>query len=541
MPLAADSRTDHTLGWRWACLVSATAIALRLWYLGPAAADPAFWHPYLDALWNLQQATAIAHGHLAGSEAFYRAPAYQYFLGGLLRLTGGSLLGVRIAQIILGSLTPVLVAILGARLFSRRVGAVAGMLCASAATLILSDLELLNSVLFLPLLAAALLALDRTCRQPSLPAAFVAGLLFGLAAITRPEILPLMCVGAGLAAVAARRHGWPTRRLAAASAVWGAAALLAVAPVTLHNLVVGRDFVLISSQGGSNFYIGNSAQADGYTPAMPAPTDTASYAANGLYTDNMESSSRFGARLALGHEPIPSEVSRYWTRRALSWIASEPRAWLRLLAHKAFYLIGGFEIGDQKNLAYFLAAWWPFTFLPRWWWLFPLALAGLTLPGDVYQRVFLAACAVTYGATIVVFVVLERYRLALYPLLCILAGRFLVWLCEEVRSRAWRPVILRLALAASVAVAVSWDPTGYTVRERVEANLARATARERRGDPANAERLYLDALTINPGSAHARAAYAAFLARHGRLPEARAVGGSRLAATPHPSVPGRNP
>jgi hypothetical protein len=528
MPPAPPSRTDHSLGWRWACLIYGTAIALRLWYLGPAAADPAFWHPYLDSLWNLQQATAIAHGHLAGSEAFYRAPAYQYLLGGLLWLTGGNLLGVRVAQIILGSLTPVLVGLLGARLFSRRVGAVAGMLCAGAATLILSDLELLNSVLFLPLLLAALLALDRMCRQPSLAVGFVAGLLFGLAAITRPEVLPLMCVGAGIAGAAARRHGWRAGRLAAASTVCAAAVLLPVAPVTLHNLVVGRDFVLISSQGGSNFYIGNSAQADGYTPAMPAPTDTASYAANGLYTDNMESSSRFGARLATGHDPTPSEVSRYWARQGLSWIASAPRAWLRLLVHKAFYLIGGFEIGDQKNLAYFLETWPPFTFLPRWWWLFPLALAGFTLPGDVYPRVFLGAFAVTYGATIVAFVVLERYRLALYPLLCILAARFLVWVYEEVRSRTWRPVALRLALAASVAVAVSSDPTGYTVRERVEARVAQATARERRGDTVNAERLYLDALTINPGSAQARAAYAAFLARDGRLPEARAVAGSGL-------------
>ena len=516
---------ETALGWRGAGLVAAAALAVRFAYLATAAADPTFWRPYLDSLWNLQEATAIAGGRLALAAPFYRAPLYQYVLAGLLRLSCGDLLWVRVAQISLGALAAVLVGELGARLFSRPTGAVAGLLYAGAGVLVLSDMELLNAAVFLPLVAAVLLAFERAWRRPS-PAGFaLAGVLSGLAALARPDILPIALVAIALHAAAARRSGLSTGRSAAAAAAGLGALALAIAPATLHNLVAGRDFVLISSQGGSNLFVGNNAAADGYTPAMPGPTDTASYAADGTYTDNMESSARYGARLALGGEPRPSEVSRFWARQALAWIRSHPGAWLRLTLRKAFYLAGGFEIGDQKNVTYYLEAWPPFALLPRWWWLFPLALAGLTVSGCPRQRLLLAAFGLTYGATIVAFVVLERYRLALYPAVCVLAARFLVWGFEAARARGWRALLPRLALAASAVAVTRWDPTGYTVRERVESRIARAATSERQGDAARAERLLVGALELDPARTRSRLAYAAFLERHGRLPEARAVGG----------------
>jgi len=525
MQASRQCAPDPALGWRWATLIFAAALALRFAYLPTAAADPTFRRPYLDALWNVQHASAIAHGHLAGSEPFYRAPLYTYFLAGLLFLTGGNLLWVHIAQIVLGSLTAALVGTLGARLIDRWVGMLAGLLYAGTATVLLFDFEFLNAVVFLPLVVTMLLALERATREPSPRRFLETGLALGLAAIARPDILAFVPVALAIAGGAAWRAGWRPSRLLAGGGLLCTGLALAIVPVTIHNAIAGRDSILISSQGGAILYVSNNPRADGYTSVMPGPTDTASYAADGAYTDNIESSSRYLARLALGHEPKPSEVSRYWRDRALAWIMAEPRAWASLVVRKAFYLMGGFEIGDQRNLTFFLDTWPPFAAFPRWWWLFPLALAALTLPGDRRGRLLLGAFAATYGVTLVAFVPEERLRLALYPALCIMAARFLLWAIGMFRSRQLRPLAVRLAFVGALAVAMRWDPTGYTVRERVESRIARASDSERRSDSAAAERLFLDALTIDPSWPNARAGYALFLERHGRESEARAVGG----------------
>jgi Dolichyl-phosphate-mannose-protein mannosyltransferase len=515
----------HTLGWLWSSAIVAAALALRFAYLPVAAADPTFDHPFLDALWNVQHASAIAHGQLAAPHPFYRAPLYTYFLGGVLLSTGGRLLWAHIVQLVIGSLTALLVGTLAARLLGRGVGALAGLLFAATATIVFFDFELVNAIVFLPLVVIALLALERAMRAPSLSRVLAVGVALGLAALARPDILVFTPVAAAVAFAASRRAGWGMVRTAAACAVLGAGLALPIAPVTAYNALVGRDAVLISSQGGAILYVCNNPGADGLAPVMPGPTDTASYAADGTYTDNIESSSRYLARLALGHEPKPSEVSRYWTRRALAWITGHPLAWGRLVLRRAFYLIGGFEIGDQKNLAYYLAAWGPFAFLPRWWWLFPLAVAGLTFPGDRRARLLLAAFALAYGAVLVAFVPVERFRLALYPVVCILAARFIIAGVSSMQARRWRDLALRGALVAALIAVTTWDPTGYTRHERIEAAIARAFDNEAHADPARAERLLLEALAIDPTSRRARTAYAAFLDRHGRPAEARALTG----------------
>ena len=525
MAETGQTTPQRTLGWRWAAAVFAVALALRLAYFPTAAADPTFAHPFLDALWNLQHASAIAHGRIVAPEPFYRAPLYTYALAVLLVLSRGSLLLVHLGQLILGSITAVLVGMLGARLFGRGAGALAGLLYGTAATVLFFDFELLNSAVFLPLAVAALLATEHATRDPSPARFFAAGLAIGFAAIARPDILAFAPAALALAVLAARGSGWRPGRILAAGGLLCAGLASPIAPVTAYNLLAGRDAVLISSEGGVAFFVCNNPAADGYTATMPGPTDTASYATDGIYTDNIESSGRYGARLALHHDPKPSEVSRYWTGRALAWIAQHPGAWARLTLRRAYFLLGGFEIGDQKNLTYFLETWWPFRVLPRWWWLFPLAVAALTLPGDHRGRLLLAAFAVTYGAVLVIFVPEERLRLAIYPAVCILAARLLVASASALRARRSSGVALRLAFAAALVPVMMWDPIGYSIRERTDARIARAQLSERGGDAARAEQLFLEALAIDPGRPRPRHAYAAFLARHGRESEARAIGG----------------
>lgn len=543
------------LGWRRAALIAAVALSWRLAYLGVACMASEFFAPFLDARWHVQWAEAVSRGHLLGSEAFFRAPLYPYALGALFALVGPDLLVARVVQILLGSLAAVMVGLLGARLFGRRTGLLAGLLYASAASLVVFDLELLVEALFVPLAVLALLAFERAERAPSAVAVFGLGAALGLAAITRPNILAFVPVAAAGIGLAAWRVGQRGARLLRTAALLALGLGLPIAPVTLHNWVASHEFDLIASQGGVNFYIGNSADASGDESFMPGPTDTATYAANGTYTDNVLSAGRFVAEQSAHRTLKPSEISGYWFGRAWAWIRVHPADWLRLTARKLFYLCGAFEIGDQRNLTATFDAWWPFRFFPRWGWLAPLALAGALWPGERRGRMMLGSFLAVYAATVVAFFVTERFRLPLYPAVCILAARFLVAAWNGVRHAQHGQVLLHAALAAAVGVAIAGDPTGYTLGERAEAAAVRAQIAARVGDVRAAEHAYLGALSLLGEAASARRSnlggrvdlnaldqqvrrgYAALLVAQGRTAEAAIVApGGAPPPTPGPEA-----
>ena len=54
-------------------------------------------------------------------------------------------------------------------------------------------------------------------------------------------------------------------------------------------------------------------------------------------------------RQPVGRTLSPSEVSSYWTGRALGFITSEPMAWLRLTGRKVLLLINRTEMLDTES------------------------------------------------------------------------------------------------------------------------------------------------------------------------------------------------
>jgi hypothetical protein len=89
----------------------------------------------------------IAGGDWIGSEVFYQAPLYPYFLGVLYAATGRDLLIVRIVQALIGGASAVLLASAATRLFSRRVGWIAGLGLALYAPAIFFDMLVQKTVL----------------------------------------------------------------------------------------------------------------------------------------------------------------------------------------------------------------------------------------------------------------------------------------------------------------------------------------------------------------------------------------------------------
>lgn len=201
--------------------------------------------------WGRELASPEVRFSPIASRVLFYPPAYPYFIGSCLALFG-SLAAVKAAQALLSALLIPAVGRLGARLFGERAGSLAAWLTAVYPDLVWFSAHFWAETLFLTLLywaLARLLDADAGRREPAL----AAGLLLGLAALTREPALYFVPVAVLFLARAAR-----TRSCAVAL---GLAALATVAPWSVRNALVFDAFVPVSTFGPFNLWLGNSRES----------------------------------------------------------------------------------------------------------------------------------------------------------------------------------------------------------------------------------------------------------------------------------------
>src|SRR6476659_2439872 len=110
--------------------ISAFAFAIRLIYLWQIRHAPFFTLLLGDSKGYDQWARRIAAGDWVGTDVFYQAPLYPYFMGAIYAVVGPDVLAVRVCQAILGSMSCALIAHAAWRLFSKRAGIIAGLILA---------------------------------------------------------------------------------------------------------------------------------------------------------------------------------------------------------------------------------------------------------------------------------------------------------------------------------------------------------------------------------------------------------------------------
>jgi tetratricopeptide (TPR) repeat protein len=449
-------------GWRADALVFAAALAPRLLHLMSLRSLPTFEGLIMDEAYHAAWARSIASGDWLGSEVFFRAPLYPYFLGAVYAVAGTGGLAPRLVQCVLGSISVVILHRIARRLCAPGPALAAALLCALAWPLIHEDNELMLPVLEVLLSLASVAMLLRAGGPGARRRAWTlaGGFALGLAAITRPNMLAFAPLAAAWiawprGAPGARPGWWP------AGAAWlMCAVMLPILPVTARNAVVGGDAVLIASQGGVNFYIGNNPLADGTTAVVPGTRPTW----QGGYEDTLAIARRDTGRGDLK----PSEISRYWFRRGLAFWRDEPARAARLLLRKAGLFFSGTEISNNKDLTFFRGLSPVLSLpLPGAWLLVPLGVAGWALAfagASRDRRLALAlplAFGVSYAASVIAFFVTTRFRAPVLPILALgcgmLADRMLAWWREGRR----RPAMAAAAASGALLVAMNLDVWGY--------------------------------------------------------------------------------
>ncbi|MCA9521162.1 MAG: glycosyltransferase family 39 protein [Myxococcales bacterium] len=480
---------------------------LRLVHLGEAAQWPLYSKHRLDALYYHQAARYIVERDVGlGRGPLHMSPLYTYLLAGTYAVSGVQPDVIRALQLLFGLLTILSVAALAKTLAGHRVALLAALLTATYRPLIFYETVLTPASLASLLLVSSIAAYYWLRRQPSAGRASIFALVFGLSILTRPNVLlfaPIAVAGIILDPAFGSLRG---RRFRLSALMLGVLAA-SIAPVSIRNAVRGDSFVLITDAAGLNFYIGNRRGAPGYfEPVFGAGNAAAEFVAF-----------RAEARRRSGRQLTFAEASRYFMREGLREIDRDKLGWLQLIGRKALFFAQSYEIPNTQNYQFAKELHpilrWP---LPEFGWIFPFALLGCILAATRFRETYALLGAVfAYVAALLAFFVLAHYRLAVVPLLIVLAALGVVTLIRATLAARWRLVASGLAVVA-VAGAVTFAGHPLLHRDFSQDYFQLAYAYHVRRQPAEAELYYRRALAIDPQNVSAHKNLARLAQSQGR-------------------------
>ena len=409
----AEQRSFFERRWLVLLILVATALVPRVIMLSSVAGDEFFADPVMDTQvyddWSWTIVSGEYHGqaelYLSGS--YYMGPLYAYFLVAVYSVFGHSVLAACILGVLIGVGTVLLVHGAARRLYGPKVGFFAGLVAALYPALFFYDAALLMSNLLVFLTALMLYLIVAGQQGDRWYHWLGAGLCIGLYALGRANILlfaPVLALWvffawwkkpAGMSFRERLRERWRPGLRRAVLLTLGV--LMLVVPATIHNAVVGGEFVPVTANGGINFYIGNNELATGEY-VNPSWIDVKHDPGGLSYVQG-----RLGERVSYG------EASRWWSARAGEWITENPGRWLGLTATKALYFAHRHEIMQVANIHVILGWETPSLFFGV---LFSLALAAFVWDRERRRRMGAWwLFALVYAFSIIVFFVTARYRL----------------------------------------------------------------------------------------------------------------------------------
>jgi tetratricopeptide (TPR) repeat protein len=472
-------------GERLVLVVFALAILVRVIYLYQYHLTP-FWEQLtVDNWYHHHWAQSIAGGNIFGDTTYFRAPFYVYCLGLLYDALGDSLWVGRLFGLAVGLASIGMTYVLARRFLSRWFAATAAVIQACLPIVIYFESELLLDPLFMLLMQVAvwraLLWMD-TQRERDL---FLTGLTFGLAAICRPIVL----APAGVVLIYALISKRASRRRFARAILFIAGLLVFIAPISIRNLMVANDPVLIASQDGINLFLGNNEQGDGLSAVMPEPLGHNWQIRQITYI----AESDVGLRLK------PGEVSAYWRDRALDWIKDNPGNFLALFGRKLLYQFGNREISNNRSLQTHFSSFGllddnPLSFGV----VFPLAVLGAIAlwrrhPG-ARMVVFIVA---VYATAVAFFFFSSRFRLPVMPYYCLLAAAGLAWVWQRGRQQ-----LILVATITAATVGLGWlsfhPPVSYPDTWSVQSLVSRGLLLYSKGEFTEALEPFRQAADLRP-------------------------------------------
>jgi cytochrome c-type biogenesis protein CcmH/NrfG len=507
------------------------ALALRVAYVLDTRDSPYFDHPTLDSFWYDAKAKDVLAGDLLGASATFRVPLYVYFMAGVYAVFGHSFMALLLIQAVLGALACGLLYVLGKRLFGTVAGIVAGLGFALYGMAVFGSGEILPVTLLILFILGGIYFLVEALSGRGLGAGLTAGVCFGLAFLTHPDVvLLLIMVGLVAALVFRKTHG--IRIVAAAGAVVICFMLLQ----GLRNRAISGDFYVFSPQGAVNLYIGNARYADGKTPVAP-PTSHPYEIGRDPSQDSITLGCRQAAFEGTGKWFSDRELSAYYLRKTVGEIRADPSGWIGLLGRKVYYFLNSYEHSDIKLIPRFRARYSTVLKLPLVPFAFPISL-GLVGAALVFARrnrfgFLMVAGLAAYAANSVIFFVLWRYRLPAVPFLMLLGGYAVSELLGAVKRRDLKvaaAIVVSAGLICLLSVSRFWNVAREGQASQYLINEAALDMGA--GEYGKAIEAYTEAIQADPHNSRAYFYLGKAYATQGRIEESKDMMGRAVRITP---------
>lgn len=467
------------------------ALVIRLIYLEQLKNTPLFENLYTDSQFYDNWANQILRGDWIGKEPFFMGPLYPYFLAVIYTIFGHDFYIPRLIQSIVGSLGCLVIYLIAKEIFGKTVGLISSIIAALYLPFIFHEGMFLIESLSLFINSLIIFVLIKASYGHSSKLIFLGGVLLGISALGRANILffaPAVLVWMAII-FKKSRDMFPFL-----SGIFLLGIFLIIFPVTLRNYLVGRDLVLITSNGGLNFYIGNNPKANGYY-----------FPPEGLNIETDPSGKQI-AEKTVGKKLKPSEVSSFWSNQALSFIKEEPLSWFKLLLKKIFIFINSYEPPQNENI-YFYKKYIGILTLPLFSFgiIVPLGLLGLWFSHREWKNkniLLLYLFIISYIISTIPFFITARYRIPVIPYFVIFAAYASYQLFLRIKVMNTKGLFLPSILLILFTIVVNWfDPNLLAYSEKVNFpknhyNFGNAYLRKNQLNEAMAE--YKKAIEINP-------------------------------------------
>lgn len=449
-------RLDRSLGEekRWLLFLFILALALKTIYALQSADALSVRVPVMDAKYYDQTAIDIAAGKVLRPDAYFMGPLYPYVLAIIYSILGHDFTIVRLVQMLGGACTVVLTFLIGKHVMRPAAAFLGALILCFYGTITFYEGQLLMMWLGTVLNACAILLLLRAGQRDGIALFVASGAVLGLSALARANVLAFVPVVVVWIVVVIRQ------RWLAKSAAFVVTVMVMLLPATIHNYVTSRDFVLVTSNAGLNFYIGNSKIATGY---FYPPTEM-DFVVDGTTRTLVER--------RLGRNLSPSEVSNYWFREAFKEIRENPQREIKILLRKFGMFFNAFEVPqienyDAERQKYSMLR----VLFVNFWALGALGLFGILLCLRDWRRYFLISGFVfAYALTIVLFFVTARYRVQVAPILSLFAAHTILvaprYTVSFRRAAAFAGGIVLLLLLMHPSL-FAWRPDELEYRQRI--------------------------------------------------------------------------
>lgn len=436
-------------------LIIAVGFLLRLIYVLETQSSPFIQNLFSDSQIYFDLAKNMAQSNnWFGKEAHFMSPGYTYFLALAIKFFSISILFIRVLQVIVSTAIVYFIYLLAINLFDNRTAKIAAAIAAVYSIFIFYSGAIFGETLQTLFVTAFLYFL--TCNEEKRKKWFYAGLMLGLASLFRGNILLIFPAILIWIYLIYKKSKTQKDFLKKTLLFFSIGTVIPVLLITLNNYLANKDFVLLSSNGGINFYLGNNENSLGvYT--SPKDFDFFKDMAGINY-----------ARKVTGKNLSPSEASFYWFNEGINYISSHPGDAILLTFKKLLLFFDDSENPQtsQININFFRDKYSTLLKipLPNFIVVLMLAIIGIvfSVSSSFNQKIkLMLIILIVYIVSVVLFFVVGRFRIAIAPLLITFAAYGLLQLYNAIKNKNFAKTLVPVSTSSIVLVLVVFALPDY--------------------------------------------------------------------------------